>query len=458
MTNVRPSKASPGHPLAMSSGAAEAEYLLGHPVTQGLLSFLSGEAVLLDAGGCLLASSEGALPALGLAAPYPADAPFPAPAELDLPAKGLRFSSQPVALAAGSAQLCIFKSIRDRAGQDARGAQRQLLLARNRAETVVASEPSAGPQAPAEPRATILVVDDSAVELRLMEGLFARENYQVILADEGEESLRLALKHQPDLILLDAVMPGMSGFQVCRRLKAEPRTREIPVLFVTVLHGEADEVAALEAGAIDFIPKPISGPTLLARVRNQLELKHAKDRLLALSFQDSLTSIANRRQFDQSLESEWQRSARSGRPISLVMGDVDCFKNYNDHFGHAQGDACLRLVAQAFKGSLRRPGDLAARFGGEEFICILPDTDEAGARIVAEEIQAGLAAMSLEHPNALTSSRVTVSLGVATAQPTAQASPASLVAQADQYLYAAKRMGRNRIVQAVGSSASQSYF
>lgn len=319
---------------------------------------------------------------------------------------------------------------------------RQQLLARNRA----AAAPGLDLASIRDERATVLVVDDSAVVLRLLEVLLTRQNHRVVLADSGQDGLALALEQQPDLILLDAMMPDLSGFEVCLRLKAEPRTRDIPVLFVTILRGEADEVAALEAGAIDFIPKPITATTLVARVRNHLELKRSKDRLRALSLMDGLTEIANRRQFDQCLEGEWQRAARDGRPLSLVMGDVDFFKQYNDCFGHAEGDDCLRKVAQVFKQALRRPGDLAARFGGEEFSCVLPDTDAAGARRVAEQIQAGIAALGLAHPASATG-QVTLSLGVATVYALPAGDSKSLVAHADRLLYEAKRLGRNRIVQ-----------
>ena len=427
---------------------AEAELLLGHPVTQGLLGFLCGHAVILDAEGRLLASSEQALSVLGLPAPFPPKTPFPSPEALELPIKGFRFANLAVQVGGEPAKICVFKDIRDRGSQEARAAQRQLLAARQLAEP----QDGAGLLAelgrpPRDERDIILVVDDSMVVLRLLDFLLTRENCRVITAANGKEGLAKAFEHVPDLILLDAMMPGMNGFEVCRRLKADPRTREIPVLFVTILRGEIDEVAALEAGAIDFIPKPITPTCLLARVHNHLELKHSKDRLRALSLIDGLTGIANRRQFDQGLELEWQRAARDGKPISLIMGDVDHFKKYNDRFGHAQGDECLRRVAQVFKGSLRRPGDLAARFGGEEFVCILPDTDEAGARRVAEEILAGIAALALPHPDGDVSGKVTLSLGVVTGRATPTKTAGALAEGADMNLYEAKRLGRNRIAQ-----------
>ena len=292
---------------------------------------------------------------------------------------------------------------------------------------------------------TILVIDDSHTVRHLL-GNILEKRYRMIMAQTGEEGLALAVEHVPDLILLDVMMPGLDGFAVCARLKAESRTREIPVLFLTALSGEEDEMRALEAGGIDFIPKPISPAVLCARVRNQLELKHSQDKLRNLSLTDGLTGIANRRRFDQYLELEWQRCTRNGHPLSVVMGDVDFFKAYNDAYGHGQGDECLRQVAQVFTQALRRPGDLAARYGGEEFVCILPETDADGARIVAEQIMAGMALLDLPHSHSTVGPRVTVSVGVASAFPPYQDRTAqSVVEAADQLLYQAKANGRNRV-------------
>ena len=292
---------------------------------------------------------------------------------------------------------------------------------------------------------TLLVIDDSHTVRRLL-GDILETRYRVIMAQSGEEGLALALEFLPDLILLDVMMPGLDGFAVCARLKAESRTREIPVLFLTALSGEGDEMRALEAGGIDFIPKPISPAVLGARVRNHLELKHSQDKLRNLSLTDGLTGIANRRRFDQYLEMEWQRCARNAHPLSLVLGDVDFFKAYNDAYGHGQGDECLRQVAQVFAQALRRPADLAARYGGEEFVCILPETDAEGARIVADQIMAGMILLDLPHIHAAIAPRVTVSVGVATAFPcTPDRSCRSVVEEADRLMYQAKDKGRNRI-------------
>jgi diguanylate cyclase (GGDEF)-like protein len=305
----------------------------------------------------------------------------------------------------------------------------------------------AGPpqdQAP-EGADTVLVVDDSKTLCRLLGNLLC-PRYRVLTAENGEDGFTLAVQCSPDLILLDIMMPDMDGLAVCRRLKGDSRTREIPVLFLTALGGEAEEMRALEAGGIDFILKPISPPVLAARVRNQLEQKHQQDRLRNLTLLDGLTGIANRRRFDQYLELEWQRCSRNGQPLSLVMGDVDFFKAYNDGYGHSRGDDCLRAVAKVFGMALRRPADLAARYGGEEFICVLPETDQEGARIVADQIMAQMEDLALPHAFSAIARRVTVSVGIATAtRPSLGRSWRTLVEEVDMWMYEAKGRGRNRI-------------
>ncbi len=310
------------------------------------------------------------------------------------------------------------------------------------ADTLSACPPQGEPPEGAD---TLLVVDDSKTLCRLLGNLLC-PRYRVLTAENGEDGFTLALKCRPDIILLDVMMPDMDGFAVCRRLKGDSRTREIPVLFLTALGGEADEMRALEAGGIDFILKPISPPVLAARVRNQLEQKHQQDRLRNLSLLDGLTGIANRRRFDQYLEMEWQRCSRNAQPLSLVMGDVDFFKAYNDGYGHGRGDECLRAVARVFGMALRRPADLAARYGGEEFVCVLPETDQEGARIVADQIMAQMEDLAMPHAYSEIAPHVTVSVGIATAsRPSLGRSWKSLVEEADMWLYEAKGRGRNRI-------------
>ncbi|HNX94279.1 MAG TPA: diguanylate cyclase [Holophaga sp.] len=300
-----------------------------------------------------------------------------------------------------------------------------------------------GTSAPPE-AALVLVIDDSRTSRAILKATLSQE-HRVITAASGEEGLEMAIEHQPDLILLDLVMPGLDGFAVCARIKSDPRIEETPVLFLSALGGEADETLALESGAIDFITKPISPVIVAARVRNHLELKRSRDVLRNLAQRDGLTGIANRRHFDQQMASEWQRTHRRGLPIAVVMGDVDFFKRYNDAYGHAAGDECLKAVAACFKGAMQRPGDLAARYGGEEFVCLLPETDLPGALEVAVRIQECVLASQIPHAHSSAAPVVTVSLGVASTRPIEGGSAAELLVAADLKLYQAKERGRNQV-------------
>jgi diguanylate cyclase (GGDEF)-like protein len=292
---------------------------------------------------------------------------------------------------------------------------------------------------------TILIVDDTRVTRHLVQSILVKD-FHILLAESGPEALAICGRQKPDLILLDVVMPEMDGYAVCRRLKGNPATAGIPIIFLTALAGKDYETQALEAGAIDFITKPINPDVVYARVRNHVEMKQAQDHLKDLTLLDGLTGIANRRAFDQALEHEWRRGIRTRKPLSLIMGDVDFFKNYNDCLGHRQGDVCLRSVAQVFASAVHRPSDTAARYGGEEFVCLLGDTDAEGAALVAERIRIGVERLGLAHPRSEAGPVVTVSLGVATFLPDPRTGSLTLVEQADQHLYEAKRTGRNRVV------------
>jgi len=297
-----------------------------------------------------------------------------------------------------------------------------------------------------EPLATILVVDDSPENLQVISAVL-KEHYKVKVAISGERALALATAPEPpDLILLDVMMPGMDGYEVCTRLKNNPATARIPVLFVSSRDEEEDEARGLSLGAIDYIVKPIRPSIVQARVRNHIELKRSRDLLERLTTQDHLTGISNRRRFDDYLEVEWRRAAREQAPISLISIDIDHFKAFNDHYGHPRGDHCLIHVARSLASCVTRPSDLVARCGGEEFACVLPATDSAGAEKLAEQMRAGILAQCLEHAHSSTHSHVTISLGVATTVPQADEPVQALIDLADAALYEAKSAGRNRYV------------
>ena len=303
----------------------------------------------------------------------------------------------------------------------------------------------------------ILLVDDQPLMIRLMARALA-DVRELRYATTGEDALRMARESPPDLVLLDAEMPGMDGFDVCRRMRSEPALQHVPIIFVTAHSGAAFELSGFEVGAADFIAKPISAPLLVARVRTQLRLKTMSDELRSLASRDGLTGLANRRSFDDALLREWRRSLRSGEAISLLMVDVDHFKLFNDHYGHPAGDACLRRVAEALGTAAQRPADVVARYGGEEFVLLLPETPRSGAELVARSVIEAVHALAIPHAASKTADHVTLSIGIAshgergtsTERPSLRPrSPAEeafgaeeLVRVADRALYQAKQAGR----------------
>jgi diguanylate cyclase (GGDEF)-like protein len=293
-------------------------------------------------------------------------------------------------------------------------------------------------------RQTILIADDSKANVTLLAAVLG-EHYRIIVASSGFSAVEVAIERQPDLILLDVVMPGVDGFEVCRRLRAEERTRHIPIVFITGLNAAEDERRGLELGAIDFIAKPIQPAIVRLRVRNHLELKRYRDLLEDLSLVDSLTGIGNRRRFDEFLIREWRRSRRARMPLAVILVDVDHFKPYHDHYGPASGDDCLREVAATIAMLVRRPGDLCARFGGEEFAAILPQTDLAGARILGERIRTAVMALEIPHASSIVAPVVTISVGVAASDAVPVEEPDELLHEADRRLFEAKNSGRNRV-------------
>lgn len=292
--------------------------------------------------------------------------------------------------------------------------------------------------------AKILIVDDDPASIELIANLF-HDQYEVLFALDGEQALEIAARVAPDLILLDVILPGMDGFSVCTQLKADPLTSAIPVLFITGRHDSDAETRGLELGAMDYITKPINPLVVSIRVRNQMELKQARDRLARLATTDGLTGIANRRRFDEVLEYEHARHRRSGNRLGLIMLDIDHFKAFNDTYGHVLGDDCLCDVAQVLARTLKRDTDLIARYGGEEFVCILADDPTAsGALALAEELRENVAALAIPHAGSPTAKHVTISLGVITACCNRNTTPSLLIRQADEQLYRAKSLGRNR--------------
>ncbi|MBI4983773.1 MAG: diguanylate cyclase [Rhodocyclales bacterium] len=292
---------------------------------------------------------------------------------------------------------------------------------------------------------SILLVDDVPSNLDVLAEALRLE-YRIKIATNGPDALRIAAEEpQPDLILLDVMMPGMDGFEVCRRLKDNAETKNIPVVFVTASDGSADEQRGLDLGALDYITKPFHLPILRARVRNLVALKTRADLLESLAHCDALTGIPNRRRFDEALETEWLRCQRNALPLAVLMIDIDHFKLYNDHFGHGAGDRCLVTLATLLTRFLARAADLAARYGGEEFVVILPETDLDGAARLAERLRQQVVAQGIPHAPAAGVRHVTISVGCAAVVPADGKPSAGLLAAADLKLYEAKERGRNRV-------------
>jgi diguanylate cyclase (GGDEF)-like protein len=303
------------------------------------------------------------------------------------------------------------------------------------------------------PRPQLLIVDDQPLNVRLLHQIFLAD-YDVFVATSGNDALTLCESKLPDLILLDVLMPGLNGFEVCRRLKLDPRTCEIPVIFVTAQSDATEEEDGLAVGAVDFIAKSASANVMRARVGTLITLKRQSDLLRSLARVDGLTELANRRRFDEVLAAEWRRCRRSAKPLSLILIDLDYFKSFNDCYGHQAGDLCLQQVAAALKAAFTRPFDLVARYGGEEFVCLLPETPLEGAVSRAQVLESTVRALRIPHvKSAVPGGCVTISLGVAMAVPESGDECAELILCADRSLYMAKNAGRAQ-VQALQAAAA----
>ncbi|KAF3885263.1 MULTISPECIES: diguanylate cyclase domain-containing protein [Nostocales] len=324
----------------------------------------------------------------------------------------------------------------------------------------------------------ILIVDDQLDNLRVLSTILAKEGYQVRKALNGQMALTAVKTLPPDLILLDINMPEMDGYEVCKRLKADPSNCNIPVIFISILDDVLDKVKGIKVGGADYITKPFQFEEVIARVQNQLTIQRlqrelretnqklseqnalllleiekrlqvesalqaANDKLRELIWVDSLTQVSNRRFLDDYLQREWQRSAREQLPLSFILCDIDCFKSYNDTYGHIAGDDCLRKVARAIRYAVRRPADLVARYGGEEFAVVLPNTNFHGAVRVAENVRLRVKELKITHSSSFVKNYITLSMGIATKVPVNPSLPETLIAASDKALYQAKLQGRN---------------
>ena len=319
----------------------------------------------------------------------------------------------------------------------------------------------------------ILIVDDSEDHQLVLKSILSKNGYKnIFLVDSANQAFKfLGLKGKNkkkhiDLILMDVMMPGINGIEACARIKKEESLKDIPVIMITATREEKHLQSAFHSGAIDYITKPINVTELLARVRSALRLKMETDsrkerereltemaeqldaankKLTQMSYLDGLTSVANRRYFEEFFAREWKNAIRENEFLSLIMLDIDYFKAYNDNYGHLTGDDCLKKIAQKLNDALKRPRDFLCRYGGEEFITVLPDTDKYGAHTVAERFLSETKKLKIPHKASPVCKTVTISIGVATTHPDKKKKSNMFVNEVDKALYEAKQSGRNCI-------------
>ena len=293
----------------------------------------------------------------------------------------------------------------------------------------------------------VLIVDNSPDYIETLADIL-QDQYDLYVAKSGEQALLIAESGVPlDLILLDIVMPnGISGMEVCQQLKSNHATAHIPILFVTALTDEQDELLGFNLGAADYITKPVRPAIVRARVKTHILLKKQTEQPTYLAFIDQLTLIPNRRNLDELLSNEWTRAKRNKTAISALLIDIDHFAAFNEHYGKRRADECLQQIAQSLNSNLKRSSDFIARFGGEEFIVILPDSDASQAKLIAERLLTNVTELNIQHEHSITAPLLTVSIGGVTSVPSNNDNTISaLLNNLDTQLLRAKAGGRNQV-------------
>ncbi len=320
--------------------------------------------------------------------------------------------------------------------------------------------------------AKILIVDDRPENLLTLEQLLNEPGIELVRATCGEEALAQTLDHDFALVLLDVQMPGMNGYEVAELMRGNKKTKNIPIIFVTAeVKGDHHLFKGYESGAVDYLFKPLNSMVFQSKVSVFLELyrqrealetktveldqklveleelqqqlEETNEQLHLLSITDGLTGLYNKRQFNDMLADEWSRSRRHQSPLSLIILDIDHFKGYNDTYGHAMGDDCLRKVALTIAATVKRDQDKVARVGGEEFAIILPDTDQEGADLISERVRRCIEDMEIPHEESGVAKYLTTSIGSSSTVPDNAHKVRELITTADSALYDAKACGRN---------------
>jgi diguanylate cyclase (GGDEF)-like protein len=298
--------------------------------------------------------------------------------------------------------------------------------------------------------ARILVIDDSKLILHVAKTILSKQGHQVLLAEDGNIGLRTAATEHPDLILLDLILPGMDGYEVCQRIKKGDATSEIPVIMLTSKSEAADKVRGLEMGASDYVTKPFDEGELMARVNIHLHirelhesLKEKNRQLKEMANRDGLTGLYNHRYFKETILNDFQRAVRYHESLSCVMFDIDHFKKFNDNYGHQAGDMVLRTLGSLID-NLVRGSDLPARYGGEEFVLLMYHTAPKEALMVAERLRKAVEQHKFQADDLVLT--VNISVGVASFPHPEIADAKTLIECADKALYRAKEEGRNRVI------------
>ncbi len=309
-------------------------------------------------------------------------------------------------------------------------------------------------------KAKVLLVEDDPIQARETEEILKKTGYEVFWAQDGINAIKVVKSSKPDIILLDLILPGLDGYEVCRWLKLDDTAKGIPVIMLTVKKDLSDKISGLQIGADDYLPKPYNELELNARIYASLRTKALQDELRMknrqleelldkvnyMAITDALTGLYNRRKFHDTLAGEFERARRYKTPFSLVMIDIDHFKRINDDHGHNAGDVVLKQVSSLLLKSVREI-DTASRFGGEEFMVILPSTDSPSAKIVAERMRDMIASFPFQDINR----PITVSIGIAGMPDERIRNEDLMIRCADIALYRAKQSGRNRVEVASGA-------